>query len=285
MIAAAAFLIILASAIIQVVFLLRKSRQPDPVSPWLLGLAALALFATLVQRSIQIRFAALTNTYESLLFFSAAICTVLFIMRVQASGKLRPGGNLPPSGNLPPGRTLPPSRNLPPAAQFGATLVCIVLLALSSSPLAPRGVQPPIPALRSLWLALHVAFSFAGEAFFAVSFAAAISWFAARRPEAREDLDRLVATSIGIGYPVFTAGALIFGAVWAETAWGSWWSWDPKETWALVTWLIYTAYLHVRLVRKVRGAWSAALAIAGFAAAAFTFFGVNYLLSGFHSYR
>ena len=98
-------------------------------------------------------------------------------------------------------------------------------------------------------------------------------------------MDRLVATSIGIGYPVFTAGALIFGAVWAETAWGAWWSWDPKETWALITWLIYTAYLHTRLVRKLRGAWSAVLAIGGFVAMAFTFFGVNFLLSGLHSYR
>jgi ABC-type transport system involved in cytochrome c biogenesis permease subunit len=261
MMATAAFLLILASAVIQIVFLLRKGRPQDPVSHWLLGLAALALLATLVVRSVQIRFAALTNTYESLVFFCAALCAVLFIMRLRTARKAQP------------------------AAQFGATLVCIVLLALSSSPLAPRGVQPPIPALRSLWLALHVAFSFAGEAFFAVSFAAAISWFAARRAETREDLDRLIVTSIGIGYPIFTAGALIFGAVWAETAWGSWWSWDPKETWALVTWLIYTAYLHVRFVRRLRGAWSAALAVAGFAAAGFTFFGVNYLLSGFHSYR
>ena len=273
MMATAAFFLTIVSAVIQIVFLLRKGRPRDPVSHWLLGAAALGLLATLALRSIQIRFAALTNTYESLVFFSAALCAVLFIMRARSDAKARPDAKAR-SG-----------RKLPPAAQFGATLVCIVLLALSSSPLAPQSVQPPIPALRSLWLALHVAFSFAGEAFFVVSFAAGISWFIARRPEAREDLDRLVATSIGIGYPVFTAGALIFGAVWAETAWGSWWSWDPKETWALVTWLVYTAYLHVRLVRKVRGAWSAALAIAGFAAAAFTFFGVNYLLSGFHSYR
>ena len=97
-------------------------------------------------------------------------------------------------------------------------------------------------------------------------------------------MDRLVAAAVGIGYPVFTAGALVFGAIWAETAWGAWWSWDPKETWALVTWLIYTAYLHTRLVKRLRGRVSAVLALVGFAATVFTFFGVNYLLSGLHSY-
>ena len=95
-------------------------------------------------------------------------------------------------------------------------------------------------------------FSFVGEAFFVVSFVAAIAFLASRNEDRRADMDRLVATSIGIGYPVFTAGALIFGAIWAETAWGSWWSWDPKETWALITWLLYTAYLHTRLSKKLQ---------------------------------
>ncbi len=91
-------------------------------------------------------------------------------------------------------------------------------------------------------------------------------------------------TAIGIGYPIFTAGGLIFGAIWAETAWGRWWGWDPKETWALITWLVYTAFLHTRLVKRLRGRTSSVLAVVGFAATVFTFFGVNFLLSGLHSY-
>jgi cytochrome c-type biogenesis protein CcsB len=113
---------------------------------------------------------------------------------------------------------------------------------------------------------------------------AAIAFLASHNEHRRDDMDRLVATSIGIGYPIFTAGALIFGAIWAQTAWGSWWSWDPKETWALITWLLYTAYLHTRLSKKLRGRTSAILAIAGFLATVFTYFGVNFLLSGLHSY-
>jgi len=151
--------------------------------------------------------------------------------------------------------------------------------------------------LRSFWLVLHVTFSFIGEAFFVVSFVAAIGYLAvgkasagqdaegaARLEQRRAEMDRLVATAIGIGYPVFTAGALVFGAIWAQTAWGAWWSWDPKETWALITWLIYTAYIHTRLVKTLRGRVSAWLALIGFLATVFTFFGVNYLLSGMHSY-
>jgi cytochrome c-type biogenesis protein CcsB len=167
---------------------------------------------------------------------------------------------------------------------FGGTIIALALLAISSSPLAPHAIQPPIPALRSFWLVLHVTFSFIGEAFFVVSFIAALGYLISRKEERRAELDRLVATAIGIGYPVFTVGALVFGAIWAETAWGAWWSWDPKETWALITWLLYTAYLHTRLVKKLRGRTSAMLAIVGFVATLFTFFGVNYLLPGLHSY-
>ena len=91
-------------------------------------------------------------------------------------------------------------------------------------------------------------------------------------------------TTIIIGYPIFTAGALIFGAIWAEAAWGSYWSWDPKETWALVTWLVYTGFLHTRLVMKLKGRISAIFSIVGFVFTIFTFAGVNYLLVGLHSY-
>jgi ABC-type transport system involved in cytochrome c biogenesis permease subunit len=254
------FLIALA-AVLQAGFLLRRENRRDPVSHWLLAAAAVLLFATLGERSFRIRFVAVTGTYESLLFFSAAICAVLFGLRLARR-----------------------TRNISPFVMFGATVVCLVLLMVSSSPLAPKEIQPPIPALQSFWLVLHVTFTFVGEAFFVVSFVAAIALLATRNENRRSDMDRLIATSIGIGYPVFTAGALVFGAIWAETAWGSWWSWDPKETWALITWLIYTGYLHTRLSRKMRGGISAVLVIVGFVATLFTFFGVNFLLAGLHSY-
>jgi len=77
---------------------------------------------------------------------------------------------------------------------------------------------------------------------------------------------------------------IVSGSIWANIAWGSYWSWDPKETWALVTWIIYAIYLHLRIFAKWRGKSSAITSIIGFACVIFTFLGVNYLLSGLHSY-
>ena len=158
------------------------------------------------------------------------------------------------------------------------------LLAIANSPIAPKAVLAPIPALRSGWLVLHVSFTFVGEAFFVASFVSALAFLLSKDEKRKLDYDRLTYTSIALGFPVFTAGALIFGAIWAERAWGSWWSWDPKETWALVTWLVYAFYLHTRLTRRRKGALPAVAAVVGFLCTLFTFLGVNYLLPGLHSY-
>ncbi|HUV08506.1 MAG TPA: cytochrome c biogenesis protein CcsA, partial [Spirochaetia bacterium] len=147
-----------------------------------------------------------------------------------------------------------------------------------------KEILPPIPALQSYWLVLHVTFAFIGEAFFVVGFFAAIYFLVLKDEGRRKAVDRFMYTAIAIGYPIYTAGALIFGAIWAQSAWGKYWSWDPKETWALITWLVYTAFLHTRLIRRMRGTVSAVLVIVGFLFTLFTFFGVNFLLSGLHSY-
>ena len=258
--ATTALILIATAAALQIAFLMRKGQTADPVSQWMLLASSLLLLAVTVDRSVRISFPAVTNTYESLVFFSAVVCALAFVLRlVMKSAVTR-------------------------FVLLGATIFALALLMISSSPLAPRHIQPPIPALQSLWLVLHVTFSFIGEAFFVVSLVAAIVQLVSRNVERKAEADRITYTSVAIGYPIFTAGALIFGAIWAEVAWGQWWSWDPKETWALITWLVYTAYLHTRLVRRLRGGGSAVLAIIGFAFTLFTFFGVNFLLSGLHSY-
>ena len=260
MIATIAFVALIAAAVIQGVFLFRKPGTGDPVSRWLLLAAAALLFANIVERSVRIRFVAVTNTFEAVVFFAGSIALVLFLYVVRSRQRIFP------------------------FVVFCGTVVAVALLAIASSPIAAKEIQPPIPALQSYWLVLHVTFSFIGEAFFTVAFGAAIYYLAVRDEERRREADRIIYTAIGIGYPIFTAGALIFGAIWAQAAWGTYWSWDPKETWALITWLVYTAYLHTRLVAKLRGKTSAILAIVGFLFTIFTFFGVNYLLPGLHSY-
>ena len=202
-----AFALIALSSAVQAVFLLKGGGRQDRASRWLLLAAALLLLATSVARSLAIGFPALTGTFESLVFYAALVCLVVFAYRVQ--------GRLPQL----------------PLVGFGATVVALVLLAVASSPLAPKEALAPVPALKSGWLVLHVSFTFVGEAFFVASFVSALAFLLSRDEEKRLAYDRLTYTAVALGFPVFTAGALVFGAIWAERAWGSWWSWDPKETW------------------------------------------------------
>lgn len=99
-----------------------------------------------------------------------------------------------------------------------------------------------------------------------------------------ETLDEITYKSIAMGFPIFTLGGLIFGAIWADQAWGKYWTWDPKETWSLITWFFYAFYLHSRLMRGWKGKRVAMVAVLGFIAVIFTYLGVNLLLSGLHSY-
>lgn len=99
-----------------------------------------------------------------------------------------------------------------------------------------------------------------------------------------EDIDEISYRAIAIGFPIFTLGALIFAMIWAQIAWTRFWAWDPKEVWALITWLFYSAYLHLRLSRGWLGKKSAWLSVIGFLIVMFTLVGVNLIIAGLHSY-
>ncbi|TVY04665.1 cytochrome c biogenesis protein CcsA [Cohnella terricola] len=99
-----------------------------------------------------------------------------------------------------------------------------------------------------------------------------------------DDLEEISYRAIAIGFPIFTLGALIFAMIWAQIAWSRFWGWDPKEVWALITWLFYSAYLHLRLSRGWQGTRSAWLAVIGFLVVMFTLVGVNLVIAGLHSY-
>ena len=109
-------------------------------------------------------------------------------------------------------------------------------------------------------------------------------WLARRVSGDSETLDEISYRAVAIGYPVFTLGGLIFAMLWAKEAWGDYWFWDPKETWALIAWLTYTAYLHLRISRGWGGRRAAWVAVLGFGVILFTLIGVNLLIVGVHSY-
>lgn len=228
-----------------------------------LVLAAL-LLATLAVRSVEIGFFAFFGRHNSMVLFSALILATTGIMEFRLNR----------------GRTA-----LPPAVSYATGIVAVVFLALASSPLVSDVTGPVLPALRSAWLPIHIVFTFVGEAFFTVAFAGSIVWlWKSYRGEESPALDDLVYRSIAVGYGLFTMGALVFGAVWARQAWGRYWGWDPKETWALITWIVYSVYLHGRLRRWGQGRVSHWLSVLGYLTAVFTFLGVNLLYRSLHTY-
>lgn len=155
------------------------------------------------------------------------------------------------------------------------------------------------PALKSQWLTFHVVTAMLSYGAFAISFGLGLMYllkarsnhesgksqeknWIARFPEAPV-LDELAYKVIGFAFPLLTL-CILTGAIWANYAWGTYWSWDPKETWSLITWIIYAGYLHARLMYGWKGKRAAWMEVIGFLAVLFTFFGVNYLLPGLHSY-
>jgi cytochrome c-type biogenesis protein CcsB len=207
--------------------------------------------------------APLANLYEAMVFFSWSIVLV-YLLFDRKYGLVNLGAAVSP-------------------------LAAVAIALVSVLPGVSGELEPKIPALQSYWLTIHVVTCFLAYAAFAVSFVTSIVYLSSKEGRekagkmARATLEEINYNTATVGFLMLTIG-IVTGAVWANYAWGSYWSWDNKETWSLITWFIYAALLHARLVASLKGKWMAVLSIIGFAAVLFTFFGVNYVLSGLHSY-
>ncbi len=157
-------------------------------------------------------------------------------------------------------------------------------------------IQPLVPALQSYWMKIHVPANFVGYGAFALAAMLGVAYLIKdtmvnrghngaiiKRFPDLEILDDVMYKAIALGFAFFTL-ATILGAMWAAEAWGGYWSWDPKETWALIVWLNYAAWLHLRLTKGWRGRPLAWWAVIGLFVTLFAFIGVNMFLSGLHSY-
>ena len=171
---------------------------------------------------------------------------------------------------------------------LGVVVMPWAVALLAYAAFIPRDANPLVPALQnSLLLTVHVAVAIISYGCFAVAFGTAVLYLIQKRirssalPRA-EVLDEVGYRTVMIGFP-FMALVIILGALWADVAWGTYWSWDPKETASLVTWLLYGGYLHARVMRGWRGTRSAVLLLIGFGLTLFTFFG-NLFFSGLHAY-
>ena len=215
--------------------------------------------------------APLSNLYESVVFFSWTIILIYGIIDLKYKYRV-----------------------------VGAFVVPFALLGMAWAQLGlASGIEPLVPALQSNWLLYHVITCFLGYAAFAVACGISIMYLIRAKQEGDSPnpqaggiiamfpsiriLDDLNYKAIMIGFPLLTLG-IVTGAAWANYAWGTYWSWDPKETWSLIVWFIYAAFLHARITRGWVGKRAAMLSVIGFAATIFCYLGVNLFLSGLHSY-
>lgn len=170
-----------------------------------------------------------------------------------------------------------------------AAVALLALLTLAYASMQESDIQPLMPALRSNWLTVHVLTCMLAYGGFAVSFIAAIGYLISARTgtkvsiEVQNGFDATVMKTVSFGF-LFLSIGIITGAVWANVAWGTYWSWDPKETWSLITWIIYAIFLHCRYLRGWSGKRSAWISLVGFICVLMTYLGVNFLMKGLHSY-
>jgi cytochrome c-type biogenesis protein CcsB len=249
-----------------------NKSAPGVVAKWVALLTVVGNLAGFVLRwresyRLGIGHAPLSNMYESLVFFALTIGVIYLFVEYRYKNRI-----------------------------IGAFATPIAFLAMAYASLSPNisdRIQPLIPALKSNWLIAHVITCFFGYAAFAIAFGISIMYLLKQKAHSEgvgllgylpstKLLDELTHRMVLFGF-LFLSIGIITGAVWANSAWGSYWSWDPKETWSLITWFVYATLLHARMMRGWYGKKIAYLSIIGFLAVLFTYFGVNYL-PGLHSY-
>lgn len=173
---------------------------------------------------------------------------------------------------------------------LGILAMPAVFLMLSYAALLPKDITELMPALKSAWFGLHISSAVLSYAGFAIACFAGVRYLLnlkkgmTEEDAAMKKLDYLMYRMIAFGF-LFLTVVILSGCIWAEQAWSTFWSWDPKETWALISWIIYAIYLHLRINKKRSGRKMAILAVVSMVCVIFTFVGVNQLLPGLHSYK
>ena len=267
-----AMIIYLISSLLYIVNLVHRQRQIARIAFWTAFAGLFCHSAALILRTIAsfqmgIGQPPFTNLYSSMVFFSWSVVLIYLIFEKKYGYQA-----------------------------LGAVVMPIALLILASTALMSNQIEPLVPALQSNWLLIHVVTCFFGYAAFAVAFGVSIMYLVKNYYDgsggqrgiisllpSTHVLDELEYKAVAVGFPFLTLG-IITGAAWAHYAWGSYWSWDPKETWSLITWFVYAAFLHARFSAGWKGKRTAILSILGFLFVLMTYFGVSFLLGGLHSY-
>ena len=241
-------------------------------------IALVTLFIYLALRWFVGNYFPISNLYESILFLTWVLTCILVVG--ESKTKSRVLGSI-----------------------ISPVTLLLVSFATLTLPSSMQKISPLVPALQSNWLMMHVSMMMASYAVLLAGTLFSILYLIIntiiekkedlnleteknrqiKRKFFIENLDLWSYKLITFGFPILTIG-IISGAVWANEAWGSYWSWDPKETWALITWLTFSAYLHSRLIQKATRVYSAKVASLGFSIIWICYLGVNFLGQGLHSY-
>ena len=250
-----------------VVFFISRNKKVRTIARWILIASGILQTLSLISRALLTGYAPVTSQHEAVAFFAWATTWAYLSFRWRYTVK-----------------------------NFGtfASLLIVILLMISAA--VSRETAPLVPALQSWWLPVHAGVSFVAYGFLALAFCGGLmyllqekelkskrfGYFFSRLPSL-DALDQLNSHCLTAGFLFLTLG-IITGTMWAHQAWGSYWQWDPKETWSLITWFIYLIQVHQRITGGWRGRRAAVMAILGFSAVVFTLWGVTYLLGGVHSY-
>jgi ABC-type transport system involved in cytochrome c biogenesis, permease component len=200
----------------------------------------------------------LSNGYEFIMTFTC-ITALMYVIYEIKSGNARAGGTV----------------------MLITSLLILSVVGLMRDELGSS--NPLMPALKSPWLTFHVLTAAVAYSGFALAAGLAIIQLRSIELTADESTDESIYRIVAISFTSLSL-SIVLGGAWAEQAWGSYWSWDPKETWALITWIVYAVYLHLHRQSGWKGKPAKIMVIAGFVIVLFTFFGVNYFMSGLHSY-
>jgi len=263
-----AFGLLIVTEIVYIVSFFLRRRQIETVVVTLLVAGFCSLTVSIGSRWAVAGHPPFTTMYESLVLFAWATSAAFLVMKW---------------------------RGVP--AWLGAPVTALVIVALAYASLLDDTITPLLPALRSNWLTIHVISYFLAYGVLAISFvASAFLLFSPAKGEGEEtdshdnrraqQLDSIGYRGVAVGFALLTIG-LVTGAVWAARTWGRYWGWDPKETMSLVCWLVYAAYLHVRLVQGWKGKRAAIVSFIGFLLVMFTYLGLKYLpvaVSSLHRY-
>lgn len=245
-----------------------KVGKTGKTARWILVGGFVLHCATLLARYFEAGYTPVANLHESLSFFAWTLVGIFLLFDIRY--------------------------RMTVLGAFSCPLAVILMLVGSTASTTMKELNP---ALDSWWFPVHVTLAFLGNAVFTVAFVVGVMYLLQERMlkskkfsalyyrlPSLDVLDSINYKCLSFGFPLMTMG-IISGAVWANSAWGGYWRWDPKETWALITWFLYAALLHGRLTVGWRGRRAAIFAIIGFLCLLFTFLGVNLLLSDLHSFK